>query len=304
MNVLILGGSGFIGRNLTRVLLDQKRQVTILTRGNPNPTQATENYQILRWNGGDLDPVLDNRVFDVVLNLAGETIGKWPWSAEHKNRVLESRLNVSHQITKYLVGREFSGVYIQASGIGYYGDSRTREIDETAPKGNDFLANVSQSWESAANMLINVGKARTCFARTGIVLSANEGALPSMSLPINLFLGGKLGDGGQGVSWIHIDDIANAYIHLIDQTDSNGMYNFCAPYPVSNADFMREIGKVLNRPVWLPVPEFGLKLILGEMSDLLLHGQYAIPTRLLTEGFVFKFPTATKALEDIYRRRL
>jgi len=298
MNILIIGGSGFIGRHLTQALLIQKRNVAILSRGKPMPAAA--NYEVLRWKGTDLANVLGNRKFDAVVNLAGETIGKWPWSAEHKRRVLQSRQDVSRLITTHLAKQGFGGVYIQASGIGYYGDSHLQRIDETGPKGNDFLAEVSDLWESAAEPLISTHLARVCFARTGLVLAENEGALPLMALPVKLFAGGKLGDGGQGVSWIHIDDIVSAYIHLIDHPTANGVYNFCAPNPISNAEFMNSLGTALERPVWLPVPKIALEMILGEMSDLLLHGQFAVPARLQQEGFEFKYLTSEQALMDVY----
>ena len=298
MNILIIGGSGFIGRNLTQALLTKKQTVAILSRGKPQP--ATANYEVLRWNGMDLASVLGNREFDAVINLAGETIGKWPWSVEHKRRILQSRQEVSRSITLYLAEQKFKGVYVQASGIGYYGDSHLQNIDETGVKGDDFLAEVSGLWESAAEPLTSTQLGRVCITRTGLVLAENEGALPLMALPVKLMVGGKLGDGKQGVSWIHIDDIVSAYIHLIEHPTSSGVYNFCSPNPIRNAEFMKTLGAVLGRPVWLPVPKIALQMILGEMSDLLLHGQFAVPTRLLQEGFEFKYPTSKQALMDVY----
>lgn len=302
MNILIIGGSGFIGRNLTKALLAKKQTVAILSRGKPQPASA--NYEVLRWNGTDLASVLGNREFDAVINLAGETIGKWPWSAEHKRRILQSRQDVSRSITSYLAEQKFKGVYIQASGIGFYGDSYLQNIDETGVKGTDFLAEVSGLWESAAEPLTSTQLGRVCIARTGLVLAESEGALPLMALPVKLMVGGKLGDGKQGVSWIHIDDIVNAYIHLIEHPTSSGVYNFCAPNPIRNDEFMLTLGAVLGRPVWLPVPKIALKMILGEMSDLLLHGQFAVPARLLQEEFEFKYPTSKQALMEVYGKEV
>lgn len=301
MNILIIGGSGFIGRHLTKALLARKDRVAILSRGKKKAKPAEANYEIIHWHGNDLVQVLGSREFDAIINLAGETIGKWPWSAAHKKRVIDSRVETAGQVVDYLASRNGkSTIYLQASGIGYYGDTSERELGEDGHAGSDFLANVVVDWEKAALPLKALENVRTCFLRTGIVLSTEEGVLPIMALPVRLFLGGMIGSGKQGVSWIHIDDAVGGYLCLLDADSANGVYNLCAPEPVSNERFIKEIGGALKRPVYMPTPAIAMRALLGEMSDLLLKGQYALPKRLLDEGYKFKFGKLTPAMKDLF----
>lgn len=300
MNILIIGGSGFIGRHLSKALLAREDRVAILSRAKKNSVQAEANYEVIRWSGNDLEQALAGRDFDAIINLAGETIGKWPWSADHKAKVLTSRTDTVVQVERYLATKTRDIVYLQASGVGYYGDTLNPENSEEAPRGQGFLAEVAAMWEEAARSIEAMDQVRSCLLRTGIVLSAREGALPLLALPVTLFAGGRLGDGNQGMPWIHIDDAVGGYLHCLDNPRSRGVYNLCAPSPVSNSRFMAELGVAVKKPIWLPAPTFALKLMLGEMSSLLLEGQFAVPTRLLSEGYNFKFATLSAAFENIY----
>lgn len=305
MNILIIGGSGFIGKHLTKALLARKDRVAILSRGKKATKPAEANYEVIHWHGNDLVEVLGSRDFDAIINLAGETIGKWPWNAAHKKRVIDSRVETAKQVVAYYEARVGKpSIYLQASGVGYYGVPATEVVSESAPAGDDFLAMVAVDWENAALPLRELENVRACFLRTGIVLSVEEGVLPLMAFPVRAFVGGKLGNGQQGVSWIHINDAVAGYLFLLDTETANGVYNLCAPEPVSNQRFTQEIGSAIKRPVYMPTPAFALNLLLGEMSDLLLKGQYAMPERLLAAGYKFKFGKITSAMKDLYGKEI
>jgi len=300
MNILIIGGSGFIGRHLSKALLARKDRVAILSRAKRISDQAQANYELIQWNGHDLEKALAGRDFDTVINLAGETIGKWPWSSAHKAKVLSSRTQTTAQVARYLATRSQPCIYLQSSGVGYYGNVPTNAMDETQPQGSGFLAKVAVDWEQAAKPITQMDHVRACFMRTGIVLSERGGALPMIALPVILFAGGRLGNGKQGMPWIHLEDAIGGFLHCLDNTNTEGVYNLCSPNPVSNAEIMNKLGGATKRPIWLPVPAFALQLMLGEMSSLLLEGQYALPKRLLADGYTFKFPRLEEALENIY----
>ena len=303
MNVVIFGGTGFIGKALVAHLADAKYKCVVITRR--QVSTIVSGVHFVQWNAKDLAellPILAEA--DAIVNLAGETIGKWPWSPAHKERVLHSRVRLGQQIsqafTSGLVPASKQRVYIQSSGIGFYGDNPQNPIDENAANGSDFLSMVARDWEESSQTLASVPMLRRCVIRTSLVLGKNAGALPMMALPVLLFAGGALGDGKQGVSWIHIQDEVRAIVHLIENSSCVGVFNLSSPQPLSNSQFMRTLANVLGRPYWLPAPAFLLKLALGEMSSLLLTGQYAIPNALLASGFKFLYPTLEPALADIY----
>lgn len=300
MNILIFGGTGLIGRHLTDLLLKGGHNCVVVSRTSRTSDQSGLSF--VRWSGEDLELISSEMAkADVLVNLVGETIGKWPWSKAHKARVLASRVDLGKQISEYYLTHSTKpSVLIQSSGIGYYGNSTNPSLDESAPNGSDFLASVAQQWERSTATLDTIEGVRRCIIRTALVLDRQQGVLPLMALPVRLFTGGPLGSGEQGISWIHLHDEARAIVHLINTPYAKGIFNLCTPQPLSNADFTRAIAKQLRRPYWFPVPAFLLKLVLGEMSDLLLTGQFAVPTRLLEAGFVFDFPNIDGALRNIY----
>lgn len=303
MKVFILGGNGFIGRALIAQLEKHGHQSLVLTRG--TGIAPGVNTETLRWDGHDLTPHyrrLDE--CEGVVNLVGETIGKWPWSKQHKQKVINSRVEAGQAISKYYQSSgNHPAVYIQASGVGYYGDRSEKNLDESAANGKDYLADVAAQWEGSTEILDEIPGVRRCIIRTSVVLDRHLGILPLMAMPVKLFVGGPLGNGNQGVSWIHFCDEARAILHLLETPACKGVYNLSAPDPKSNRDFTRTIAKVLGRPFWFPVPALLLKLVLGEMSDLLLTGQFAHPKRLLESGFQFDFADLDKALIDIYKSK-
>jgi len=299
MNVMIAGGTGFIGSALTRSLLADGHAVFILTR-NPKQARKERGAQAVGWDGRTCEPWLDTfSEMDAIVNLAGATIGQPPWSAQRKNILLQSRIAagvaISHAFQK---ASKKPKILIQSSGVGYYGANDKQPISEDRPPGTDFLASLAVDWEASTKIVDSLG-VRRVITRSGIVLG-NKGILPLMALPVRMFAGGPLGSGQQGVSWIHIDDEVRAIRFLLENEKARGAYNLVAPNPLSNTDFTRFIAKALNRPYWLPVPAFALRILLGEMSTLLLDGQFAIPQRLVNLGFDFKFESAFDAFKDLF----
>jgi uncharacterized protein (TIGR01777 family) len=301
MNILISGGTGFIGSALTRSLLADGHKIWILTR---NPAQANTpgDVHALGWDGRSCQGWLEAFAeMDVVINLAGETVGRWPWNPGRKKRIHDSRVQAGLAMTAaYQRAERKPPVLIQASGIGFYGPLGSQPVTEEARAGNDFMATVASAWEASTSSVDVLPGVRRVVIRTSLVLDTREGVLPLMALPVRLFAGGPLGNGQQGVSWIHIQDEIRAIRFLIDNDQARGVFNLSAPQPISSAEFIRSLAKELGRPYWVPAPALALKLILGEMSTLLLDGQYARPQRLLDLGFVFRFECAEQAFQALY----
>lgn len=301
MKVMIAGGSGLIGLALTRSLIDDGYEVWLLSR-NTGKVRLEKGVNALEWDGRTVEHQwLD--VFgqmDVVVNLAGATIGQWPWSQAHKKEILQSRVDAGRTISKaFEKCSPRPPVLLQASGVGYYGPRDSEPMHEESPAGSDFLSTVAINWESATRVVDTMG-VRRVILRTGLVLARDGGVLPLMALPVRLLVGGPIGSGKQGISWIHIRDQVRAIRFLMENDRARGAFNLCAPNPASNADFMSALARALRRPYWLPAPAFAIRLALGEMSDLLLSGQFAIPQRLINLGFVFDFESAYDAFADLY----
>ena len=301
MNILISGGTGFIGSALMRSLVADGHKTWILTR-DPSRFTPTAGVQPVAWDGRSSQGWLD--VFsrmDAVVNLAGETIGAWPWTAERKKRILESRVAAGRAMLEaYERASDRPPVLIQASGVGYYGPLGPQQVSESGAPGKDFIAQVAIDWEDSTSRLDDLPGVRRVVIRTSLVLDTRQGVLPLMALPVRFFAGGPLGNGRQGVSWIHIDDEVRAIRFLIENQGARGPFNLSAPQPVSNAIFIQKLSAALGRPYWLPAPGFAMKLLLGEMSTLLLDGQYAIPGRLLDLGFQFNFQQVEAAFQTLY----
>jgi uncharacterized protein len=300
MNVLIAGGSGFIGSALTRSLLEDGHKVWILTRSRGR-IRLPNGAQPVRWDGRTSQGwvgVLHQ--MDAVVNLAGETIGRWPWTDRRKKLIRDSRMDAGKAISDAFQRVDKKPpVLIQASGIGYYGPCGAETVAEDAPAGNDFMALVASTWEASTRIVDSLGVRRVVI-RSALVLNAQKGVLPLMALPVRLGAGGPLGSGKQGVSWIHIDDEVRAIRYLLENDKARGAFNLSAPNPVSNADFNRALAQAISRPYWIPVPAFALKVALGEMSTLLLDGQFVIPQRLVNLGFIFRFETVGEAFRNLF----
>lgn len=295
MKIAISGGTGFIGNHLSQYLLTKGHDVYILTRS--KKTSSEKNLHFLQWLTETSDPARSLEGIDVIINLAGKSIND-RWTEEAKKQIFESRVKSTKAIYKIIQSlSQKPKVFINASAIGIYGTSETGTFTEQSTEiGSDFLAKTVDVWEKEASKVqeLNV---RTVFTRFGIVLG-EQGALSKMVLPYKLFAGGSLGSGQQWVSWIHVMDLIRLIEHII-YSNISGPVNAVSPNPVTMNEFGKTIGKVLHRPHWLPAPSFALKLVLGEMSLLILEGQKVLPEKALEDGFTFTYPHLDKTLQDI-----
>ena len=301
MRVVIAGGTGLIGRALVRALVDGGDSVVVLTRRPERTAGLPDGVEAVGWDGRTLGPWVERlEGADVLVNLAGANIGAGRWTAARKALLRESRLASTGALVEAL--RRLSArprVFLQASAVGYYGPcAPEEEVTEDHPPGDDFLGRLAREWEAASAPAEELG-VRRVLLRTGVVLSREGGALPRMLLPFRLGLGGRLGSGRQPFPWIHIADEVGAIRFLMEREGARGPYNLTAPNPVSNAEFTRILARVLGRPALIPVPAFALRLAFGEMGDLLLTGQRAVPRRLLEAGYAFRFPDLEAALRDL-----
>lgn len=304
MNVLIFGGTGFVGRNLTEELLANGYQVIVVTRNRQRTANSLGNrVKVIEWdNISPLSSIYELREIDVVINLAGESIGNRRWSDSVKQEILASRVRTTGAIVTAINNRTIQPkVLINASAVGYYGPRQDDEITESAEAGQDFLAQVCRDWENEAYKVQN-DLTRVVTIRIGVVLG-NEGALNRMAMPFKFYIGGPLGTGNQWLSWIHIQDLTSMIRFVIEHQELTGPINATAPESVRMRDFCKVLGEVLNRPSWLAVPELLLKIALGQMAEMLLHGQRIVPKKILGAGFNFRFPELRSALEDALRNR-
>jgi len=296
MNVMIAGGSGFLGKSLTQSLLADGHKVFILTRGASVPSGA----QAVIWDAKTTSGWghLVNEM-DVVIHLAGKTLASFPWTAATKRDFHDSRIIPGLALGQAILEADHRpGVFVQASGINHYG-LRGNTADESTPPGDDFLAQLTVQWEAATKSIEELGVRRVVI-RTAVVLGKGEGLLSLMALPIKMFVGGPMGSGKFAMPWIHINDWVGAVRHLIANENARGAYNLIAPTPTSNADFNRALAGVLHRPYWFPTPAFLLQLVLGEMSVLVVEGRFAKPKRLIESGYKFQFEAAREALSDLF----
>lgn len=296
MKIAITGGTGFVGKHLTNYFLNNGDDVYILTRS--DKTSSQKNLHYVRWLSDNATPASSLEGIDVMINLAGKSIND-RWTEEAKKGIFESRVKATREVYSIISKLEKKpSVLVNASAIGIYGTSKEKTFtEESTERGADFLAETVKVWEMEASKVeeLNV---RTVFTRFGIILG-EEGALPKMLLPYKLFAGGKLGSGEQWVSWISIDDLVKLIVYVINNNKINGPVNATAPNPVKMNEFGKTIGKILNRPHWLPAPAFALKSILGEMSILILEGQKVLPKKIENHHFTFTYPYVDEALRNI-----
>lgn len=304
MRIIITGGTGLIGSALAERLVLRGDEVILLSR-NPNKKKdhVPSGTRLETWDGRTADgwgKLIHDQT--AIVNLAGENLSAGLWTESRKKRIIESRVNAGLAVSQAVQQAESKpALVIQSSAVGYYGVKDPSLISEGHASGSDFLSQVCLSWEASTSTVEKHGVRRTII-RTGVVLSKDEGALPKMLLPFRFFVGGPIGSGKQGFSWIHLDDEVSAIEFIIHNPQAKGVFNLSAPNPVNNRQFADAIGKVMNRPAWLPVPGFVFKLVLGEMSTVLLDGQFVQPKRLLEHGFTFAFTEAESALQDLLKK--
>ncbi|WNF36732.1 TIGR01777 family oxidoreductase [Bacillaceae bacterium IKA-2] len=298
MNVVIAGGTGLIGSQLVELLLKDDHHIYILTR-NADNKKKTAKITYVNWlNEGD-KPETELQNIDVVVNLAGQSINN-RWTATEKKRILSSRISATKNCLTLIENlSKKPNVFLNASAVGFYGTSQTNTFTEADKKaGTDFLASVVEQWEAEAIKAEKFG-IRTVFLRFGVVLAKDGGALNKMLLPYKFFAGGTLGSGQQWLSWVHIDDAIKMIQFSIENEQINGPINITAPNPERMENFGKTLATVLNKPHWLPAPSLALKLLLGEMSMLILKGQKAIPKKAENSGYHFQYPELDAALKNL-----
>ena len=301
MKVVVAGGSGFIGSSLMKRLAGDGHSVVLLSRSLTPKAPLPPGVTMARWDGvtrGEWWSAVDGA--DAVVNLSGESIADGRWTAARKQALTESRLNSTRAIVDAIAGaRARPGVLVNISAVGYYGDVPEGDVLESHPPGRGFLPELSVQWEREALRARGSG-VRVVLPRVGIVLDAGGGALPRMALPFRLFAGGPLGSGTQWMPWVHLDDALGIILMAIREPALEGPVNVSAPGIVRMSEFCRELGRALGRPSWFPVPSFVLRLILGEMSVVVLSGQRAIPGKALDAGYAFRYPDLAGALTSVF----
>jgi uncharacterized protein (TIGR01777 family) len=296
MRILITGGTGLIGRHLCRALLGEGHELTVFSRKPETvPAKCGAGVHAI----GSLDEWLPEKTFDAVINLAGEPIIDAPWTQQRKQVLWQSRVTLTGELVRHIAAAEQKPqVLLSGSAVGYYGDRGSAMLDETMPPGVDFPAQLCRTWEEAACGAEAAG-VRVCRMRTGLILSREGGILGSMLLPFRLGLGGRIGDGEQWMSWVHIDDYVAMVLKLLHDPEASGPYNMTAPQPVTNAEFTSMLASVLGRPAPFAAPAALLRLGMGERATLLLEGQRVLPKRMQAAQFHFAHPDLSNALRDL-----
>ncbi|MDQ4140778.1 MAG: TIGR01777 family oxidoreductase [Bacteroidota bacterium] len=297
--ILITGGTGLIGTRLSEMLIDLGYEVAHLSRSSTKHSK----YQTFKWDiEKDYIEEAALTYTDYIINLAGASVADEKWTDKRKQEIRDSRIKSTNLLINQLqkAPHHVKG-FISASAVGIYGNSGERLVaEESSHAENDFLAEVCRDWEKAANQATNLG-IRTVIFRIGIVLSKEGGALPQLAKPIKYLVGAPLGSGQQYISWIHLDDLCRLFIAAIEDHQFHGIYNAVAPHPVTNEEFTRTLADILHKPLTgLKVPAFGLKLVLGEMSEAVLGGSRVSANKVLQTGFTFEYNYLDQALESFY----
>lgn len=305
MRILVTGGTGLIGTPLSQQLAASGHEVIILSRS-PAKHTLPVGVTAVAWDGRTTSGwahLADGA--GAIINLAGESIGGsgFPpprWTAARKQRILQSRLDAGQAVTAAVQAATVKpGVVVQMSGIDYYGNvPGNTAVTESSPKGSGFLSDVTAQWEASTAVVETLGVRRVVL-RTGLVLSLDGGALPQTMLSYKFSTGGPLGSGKQWWPWVHLADVVRAMQFLVENESAGGVFNVCAPNPLSQKEFGRVLGQVMGRPSLIPAPTFALKLMLGEMAAMVLDGRRAVPNRLQELGFTFQYPEAREALLDL-----
>ena len=296
MRVLVAGGTGFLGQKLReRLVADGHRVQTLTRRAGSAPDHITWTPD---GSPGGLPAHLDGT--DAVVNLAGENLADGRWTAARKAALLSSRVLPTRTLASAIAAcARPPKVFVSASAVGYYGPHGDEPVTEATSAGTDFLARLCVDWEQAARA-VDGTQTRLVIIRSGVALANDGGALPKMLLPFKLGLGATLGSGKQFFPWVHIDDWTAMVWWLIQDDRTTGAFNVTAPAPVTNHTFTRTLGRVLNRPAILPAPGFAMRAVLGEMADMLLHGQRVMPLRAEQSGFQFTHRALEPALRSLH----
>lgn len=297
MKILITGGLGFVGSNLSDYLLDNDHSVLAIGRAPSQNRLTADRYQYISADTsqpGDWQAALND--VDVVVNLAGKSIFR-RWNESYKKQIYDSRILTTRNVVDALPADQ-TVVLCSASGAGYYGNRGDDLLKEDEKPGDDFLASVSIDWEAEALKATEKG-VRVAVMRFGVILGKDGGALAKMIPAFKSFVGGPIGSGSQWFPWMHLSDLMAAILFIAKQPGINGPLNFCAPNPVTNRELANTLGDVLGRPAFMPAPAFMVRTVLGEFGNVLLDSQRTIPDKLLSHGFEFKYPDIVSAIREI-----
>lgn len=297
MEIVVTGGTGLIGRHLIPRLLESGHQVTVVTR-NPEKARQILDSRVILWKG--LEDKKNLNHVDAVINLAGEPIADKRWTEQQKERLCQSRWSITQKLADLINASDTPpAILISGSAAGYYGDLGEVVVTEEEPPHNEFTHKLCARWEQIASSAQSE-KTRVCLLRTGVVLAPKGGILAKMVPSFRLGMGGPIGTGRQYQAWIHIDDMVNGILWLLNH-DLQGPFNMVSPYPVRNEQFAHALGHALNRPAIVRVPATAIRLLMGESSVLVLGGQRALPKRLEASGFAFRWYDLEEALADVIR---
>lgn len=302
MRILLSGATGFLGISLRTAMLAQGHELLVLARKVIPPMEKSE--QIIFWDGRTLGNWADSlETVDAVINLAGENIASRKWTKIQKEKIILSRLEATRVLVMALVrAQRKPSVFINASAVGYYGNVLSGPVTEKSPCGRGFLAETCAQWEKAALEAEDIG-VRVVLPRIGPVLGKQGGMLSKMLLPYRFFLGGPLGSGKQWISWIHQDDVNQAFLYFLEQPSLSGAVNVVAPHPLPMKEFSFLLGRLLHRPSFFAIPSPMLRILMGEMATVVLDSAHVIPEKLLQKGFEFCYPDLQDALMSILHKK-
>lgn len=298
--IIISGATGFIGSKISKKLIENGDDVVILSRS-PERAKKIINgaKEYIYWNEYERDDTVEIvEGSDAIIHLAGTPLNAKRWNEKHKSDILRSRQITTRKLAQAILKvNNKPEVFISTSATGYYGNQNNKLLNEKSENGNDFLSSVCYHWENETNYINDI--IRKVIIRVGIVLSTESGALKSFLIPFKLFIGGPLGNGKQWMSWIHVEDIVSLYLFALNNKSVNGILNGTTNTPVTMNELTKTLGKVLKRPSIFPVPEFALKMAIGEMADVVLASQKVNPERTLSFGFNYKFTDLETAIDNL-----
>jgi uncharacterized protein len=299
MKILITGVTGLIGRSVCQSLINEGHQVVALSR-RPLAAADMAGVSSFRWEAvAESPPAEAWEGVEAVIHLAGEPVAGARWTEEQKRRVRDSRAKGSRNLVAGMRATPRPPkVLVSASAVGFYGDRGNEILNESSAPGSGFLSEVCLDWETEAARARELG-VRVAFVRTGVTLSLSGGALEKMLLPFKLGLGGRLGDGRQWFPWIHIEDVVGIFLHALMSPAVDGPINGVAPGIVTNEEFTRELAAALKRPVFFPVPELALRVLMGEMAEVVTASQRVVPQVALDTGYRYKYPNLRPALDAL-----
>lgn len=297
MRIFITGGTGLVGSNLIKTLQSQGHEISVLTRNIPKALKKLGrevNYI------SSLDALRSLDGYQAVVNLAGEPIIGKRWTKKQKERLCNSRWSLTCRLTELIKLSEVPpSVFVSGSAVGYYGAQGDGVLTETSDPRENFTFELCKKWEALA-IAAHSSKTRVCILRTGIVLSNKGGMLSKLLLPFRLGLGSVMGNGNQYLSWIHFNDMIDGIVYLLGNEETNGVFNFAAPNPVTNKRFSNTFSSVLHRPRIFRIPRFALKMAMGESATMVIDGQRVIPSRLIDADYRFSYENIDDALKDLF----